>query len=149
MTAKYSKLLSPLRIRRTTIPNRVVFAPTCPTWVKDPHEGIFTDQAVAYYEERARSGLGMIILGGHLIDKDTLYTPVGFPGLWNDRQISGLARVAGAVKRHGCAIVVQLLHIGLRGSVPFFKNGVLHPATLKDQCVSGRRNRELAPDWHR
>ena len=77
MTAKYSKLLSPLRIRRTTISNRVVFAPTCPTWVKDPHEGIFTDQAMAYYEERARSGLGMIIRGGHLIDKDTLYTPVG------------------------------------------------------------------------
>jgi 2,4-dienoyl-CoA reductase-like NADH-dependent reductase (Old Yellow Enzyme family)/thioredoxin reductase len=119
--SKYSKLLSPLRIRRTTISNRVVFAPTCPTWVKDPHEGIFTDQAVAYYEERARSGLGMIILGGHLVDKNTLYTPVGFPGLWDDRQISGLARVASAVKRHGCTIVVQLLHIGLRGSVPFFK----------------------------
>ena len=133
MTAKYSKLLSPLRIRRTTISNRVVFAPTCPTWVKDPHEGIFTDQAVAYYEERARSGLGMIILGGHLIDKDTLYTPVGFPGLWSDRQISGLARVASAVKRHGCAIVVQLLHIGLRGSVPFFKTD---PAVDPDEYTA-------------
>ena len=42
-----------------------MFAPVCPTWVRSPHEGVFTEQAVAYYEERARTGLGMIILGGH------------------------------------------------------------------------------------
>ena len=73
-------LLSPLRIRNTTLPNRVIFGPVCPTWVRSPHEGIFTEQAVAYYEERAKTGLGMIILGGHLINKDTIYTPLGFPG---------------------------------------------------------------------
>jgi hypothetical protein len=26
---------------------------TCPTWVTSPYDGVFTDQAVAYYEERA------------------------------------------------------------------------------------------------
>jgi len=118
---RYTHLLSPLRIRHTTIPNRVVFAPVCPTWVRSPHEGIFTEQAVAYYEERAKTGLGMIILGGHLIDKDTIYTPMGFPGLWNDAQLEGLANVARAVKRHGCALAVQLLHLGLRSPTPFLK----------------------------
>ena len=54
----YPLLFSEWRIRHTTVPNRVVFAPTCPTWVADPHEGVFTDQAVAYYEERAKSGCG-------------------------------------------------------------------------------------------
>ncbi len=120
-TGPYTRLLSPLRIRHTTIPNRVVFAPVCPTWVRSPHEGIFTEQAVAYYEERAKSGLGMIILGGHLINKDTIYTPLGFPGLWNDAQLEGLANVARAVKRHGCALAVQLLHLGLRSPTPFLK----------------------------
>jgi 2,4-dienoyl-CoA reductase-like NADH-dependent reductase (Old Yellow Enzyme family)/thioredoxin reductase len=118
---RYTRLLSPLRIRYTTIPNRVVFAPVCPTWVRSPHEGIFTEQAVAYYEERAKTGLGMIILGGHLIDKDSIYTPMGFPGLWNDAQLEGLANVARAVKRHGCALAVQLLHLGLRSPTPFLK----------------------------
>ena len=46
----YRHLFSPLRIRNTTLPNRVVFGPVCPTWVRSPHEGIFTEQAVAYYE---------------------------------------------------------------------------------------------------
>jgi 2,4-dienoyl-CoA reductase-like NADH-dependent reductase (Old Yellow Enzyme family)/thioredoxin reductase len=117
----YRHLFSPLRIRNTTLPNRVIFGPVCPTWVRSPHEGIFTEQAVAYYEERAKTGLGMIILGGHLINKDTIYTPLGFPGLWNDAQLEGLANVARAVKRHGCALAVQLLHLGLRSPTPFLK----------------------------
>ena len=117
----YRHLFSPLRIRNTTLPNRVVFGPVCPTWVRSPHEGVFTEQAVAYYEERAKTGLGMIILGGHLINKDTIYTPLGFPGLWNDAQLEGLANVARAVKRHGCALAVQLLHLGLRSPTPFLK----------------------------
>jgi 2,4-dienoyl-CoA reductase-like NADH-dependent reductase (Old Yellow Enzyme family)/pyruvate/2-oxoglutarate dehydrogenase complex dihydrolipoamide dehydrogenase (E3) component len=119
--ASYRHLFSPLRIRNTTLANRVIFAPVCPTWVRSPHEGIFTEQAVAYYEERAETGLGMIILGGHLVNKDTIYTPLGFPGLWNDAQLEGLANVARAVKRHGCALAVQLLHLGLRSPTPFLK----------------------------
>ena len=113
MTA-YPKLFSEWQIRHTTVPNRVVFAPTCPTWVADPTEGIFTDQAVAYYEERARSGLGMIIIGGTIIHKEALYSELNFPGLWTDDQIEGLARVAEAVQRHGTRLVTQLLHPGLR-----------------------------------
>jgi len=74
----YPKLFSPWQLRHTRITNRVVFGPVCPTWVRDAHEGIFTDQAVAYYEERARTGLGMIILGGQIIEKDTIYTPAAF-----------------------------------------------------------------------
>jgi hypothetical protein len=117
----YAHLLSPWQIRHTRIANRVIFGPVCPTWVRSPHEGVFTEQAVAYYEERARTGIGMIILGGHLIDKDTLYTPAGFPGLWNEDQVEGLARVARAVKKHDCALIAQLLHIGLRSPTPFLK----------------------------
>ena len=129
----YPHLFSPLRIRHTTIPNRVMFAPVCPTWVRSPHEGVFTEQAVAYYEERAKTGLGMIILGGHLINKDTIYTPLGFPGLWNDAQLEGLANVARAVKRHGCALAVQLLHLGLRSPTPFLKTD---PARHPDEYNS-------------
>jgi 2,4-dienoyl-CoA reductase-like NADH-dependent reductase (Old Yellow Enzyme family)/thioredoxin reductase len=117
----YPNLFSPWQLRHTRIANRVVFGPVCPTWVRSPHEGIFTDQAVAYYEERARTGLGMIILGGQIIEKDAIYTPAAFPGLWHDDQIEGIAKVARAVKRHGCALIAQLLHVGLRSPTPFFK----------------------------
>jgi 2,4-dienoyl-CoA reductase-like NADH-dependent reductase (Old Yellow Enzyme family)/thioredoxin reductase len=117
----YPKLFSAWQLRHTRVANRVVFGPVCPTWVRNAHEGIFTDQAVAYYEERARTGLGMIILGGQIIEKNTIYTPAAFPGLWHDDQIEGIARVARAVKRHGCLLIAQLLHVGLRSPTPFFK----------------------------
>ncbi len=113
---RYPKLFSEWRIRNTTIPNRVVFAPTCPVWVSNPYEAAFTDQAVAYYEERAKGGTGMIIIGGTLINPDTMYSPFLFPGLWSDPQIEGLAAVARAVHRHGCKLSVQLLHVGLRAA---------------------------------
>jgi 2,4-dienoyl-CoA reductase-like NADH-dependent reductase (Old Yellow Enzyme family) len=65
----YPLLFSEWKLRNVTIPNRVVFAPTCPTWVANPVEGVFTDQAVAYYEERAASGLGLIVIGANMVDR--------------------------------------------------------------------------------
>ena len=59
----YPHLFSPWQIRRTEIKNRVVFPPTCPSWVSDPWRGSFTEAAVAYYEERPKGGVGLIIIG--------------------------------------------------------------------------------------
>lgn len=123
--ATYPLLFSEWQIRSTPIANRVVFAPTCPTWVADPYEGIFTDQAVAYYEERARGGCGLIIIGGTIIHPEALYSEFNFPGLWKDDQIAGLAAVAEAVHRHGCKLACQLLHPGLR-AMPVLKKDPAH-----------------------
>ena len=41
----------------------------------------------------------MIILGGHLIDKDAIYTPAAFPGFGRKSRSKGFA-VARAVKKH-------------------------------------------------
>jgi 2,4-dienoyl-CoA reductase-like NADH-dependent reductase (Old Yellow Enzyme family)/thioredoxin reductase len=116
----YPRLFSEWTIRNTRLANRVVFAPTCPTWVADPYEGIFTDQAVAYYEERAKAGCGLIIIGGTIIHREALYSEFNFPGLWNDEQVEGFARVAEVVHRHGCKLATQLLHVGLR-AMPVLK----------------------------
>lgn len=113
-TTLYPHLFSSWSIRNTPISSRVAFAPTCPTWVADPYQGTFTDQAVAYYEERAKHGLGLIIIGGTLISRDSLYSPFLFPGLWDDSQVEGLAAVADAVHKHGCKLACQLLHVGQR-----------------------------------
>ena len=113
----YAHLFSEWQIRNTPIANRIVFAPTCPTWVADPYEGVFTEQAVAYYEERAKGGCGLIIIGGTIIDQSALYSEINFPGLWSDEQVVGLAAVADAVHKHGCKLATQLLHPGLRALV--------------------------------
>ena len=119
MTA-YPNLFSEWRLRNAQIKNRVVFPPTCPSWVSDPWNGLFTDQAVAYYAERAKGGVGLIIIGASHVHPSSLMAPLLMPQLWDDRNIEPLARIAEAVHEHGCRLAIQLWHSGVRG-FPTFK----------------------------
>lgn len=114
-TNLYPHLFSPWKIRRTEIKNRIVFPPTCPSWVSDPWRALFTDAAVAYYEERAKGGVGLIIIGATHVHPDSLMAPLLMPQLFNDEAIAPLARVADAVHAHGCRLGIQLWHSGMRG----------------------------------
>jgi 2,4-dienoyl-CoA reductase-like NADH-dependent reductase (Old Yellow Enzyme family) len=114
MTA-YPRLFSEWQIRHTTIKNRVVFPPTCPTWVSDPWSGIFTDMAMSYYAERAKGGVGLIIIGAAHVHPSSLMAPLLMPQLWDDRNVEPLQRIADAVHEHGCRLAIQLWHSGVRG----------------------------------
>ncbi len=124
MTA-YPHLFSQWSIRNTEIKNRVVFPPTCPSWVNDPWNGLFTDQAVAYYRERAAGGVGLIIIGATHVHQSSLAAPLMMPQLWDDRNIEPLSRVADAVHEHGCKLGIQLWHSGVRG-FPTFKQETMY-----------------------
>lgn len=116
----YPHLFSEWKIRNCEIRNRVVFPPTCPSWVSDPWNGLFTDQAVAYYRERARGGVGLIIIGGTHVHPSSLMAPLLMPQLFDDRNIEPLSRVADVVHAEGCKLAIQLWHSGVRG-FPTFK----------------------------
>ncbi len=113
--SRYPRLFSNWTIRNTTIKNRVVFPPTCPSWVSDPWNGLFTDMATAYYEERAKGGLGLIIIGGTHVHESSIMAPLLMPQLFDDRQIEPLSKIADAVHAHGCKLAIQLWHSGVRG----------------------------------
>jgi 2,4-dienoyl-CoA reductase-like NADH-dependent reductase (Old Yellow Enzyme family) len=113
--SEYPNLFSEWRIRNTPMKNRVVFPPTCPTWVSDPWNGIFTEMATAYYEERARGGVGLIIIGAAHVHPSSLMAPLLMPQLWDDRNVEPLRQIADAVHAHGCKLAIQLWHSGVRG----------------------------------
>ncbi len=112
---QYPHLFSEWQIRNTTIKNRVVFPPTCPTWVSDPWNGLFTEMATAYYAERARGGVGLIIIGATHVHPSSLMAPLLMPQLWDDRNIQPLGQIVDAVHEHGCKVAIQLWHSGVRG----------------------------------
>lgn len=116
---RYPHLFTPLRLRHTTIPNRVVFPPTCPSWVASPQRAELTDLATAYYAERASGGTGLIIIGGTHVHPSSIAAPLAQPGLWNDGQIPGFAAVAEAVHRQGAKLAVQLRHTGVNGTAAY------------------------------
>src|SRR5919204_4461483 len=116
----YPHLFSEWRIRNTTLKNRVVFPPTCPTWVSDPWNGLFTEQATKYYAERANGGVGLIIIGATHVHESSLMAPLLMPQLWDDRNIEPLSEIADAVHAAGCKLAIQLWHSGVRG-FPIYK----------------------------
>ncbi|MBI4695258.1 MAG: FAD-dependent oxidoreductase [Gammaproteobacteria bacterium] len=114
MTA-YPKLFTPWNLRNAEIRNKVVFPPTCPSWTSDPWTGVFTDMATSYYEERAKGGVGLIIIGGTHVHPSSLSAPLLLPQLHSDNAIGPLSKVADAVHAHGCKLAIQLFHSGMRG----------------------------------
>ncbi len=107
---QYQHLTSPLRIGPITIKNRVIFGPHVTNhWSS---EFLVTPQAMAYYEERARGGVGMIILGSAPVDETADYCPFTQPGVFKDEVIPGLKQLADTVHQHGAKILQQIIHPG-------------------------------------
>src|SRR5205809_6877365 len=59
-----SALSRPLKLNHLTLRNRMVMGPMAVT--APDREGRVTDQTVAFFETRARGGVGMIIVGGSI-----------------------------------------------------------------------------------
>jgi 2,4-dienoyl-CoA reductase (NADPH2) len=105
-----SHLLSPVRIGRLELRNRIAMAPMGVELVEA--DGVVREPTVRYYEERARGGAGLLI---------TENTAAAYPhgansaheiGVSDDRFLPGLAALADAVHRHGAKLAIQLAHHG-------------------------------------
>ena len=91
------------------IKNRLAVSPMVTNYCEK--SGKATDRFVAYHEEKARGGWGLILTENYAVTPDAR----GFScvaGLYEDAQIEGHARVPEAVHRHGAKIVAQMVHSG-------------------------------------
>jgi 2,4-dienoyl-CoA reductase (NADPH2) len=75
-------------------------------------DGAPTDDDIAYYEDRARSGVGLMITGAAVVSPDTARRGRKLIETYNDQVLPALARRAAAVRAQGAAIVGQIIHLG-------------------------------------
>jgi 2,4-dienoyl-CoA reductase-like NADH-dependent reductase (Old Yellow Enzyme family) len=109
--AQHRYLFSPLKVGPITIKNRIIFGPhVTGHWSPD---FLATPRARAYYEARARGGVGMIIIGASSVDETADYFPFTQPGVFKDEVIPGHKEIADSVHRYGCKIVQQMMHPGI------------------------------------
>jgi N-ethylmaleimide reductase len=102
-------LLSPGKLGRLTLPNRVVMAPMTRSRATG---NVPNDLMAKYYMDRAAAGL--IITEGVAPSADGLgYARI--PGLFTDEQQAGWKKVTDAVHAKGGRIVVQFMHTGRIG----------------------------------
>ena len=73
--------------------------------------GYVTDRLIAFYEARARGGVGAISTGGAYV-VSIGQTPFKFMGIDDDEKTPGLKKLAHAIKAHGAAAFIQLIMPG-------------------------------------
>jgi 2,4-dienoyl-CoA reductase-like NADH-dependent reductase (Old Yellow Enzyme family) len=101
-------LFTPLELGPVELPNRIVSTAHQTTLVHDHRP---TDDFVAYHEERARGGVGLIVLEATAVHPSGLLTPHTLGG-YLPEIVEGYRRVAAAVRPHGTRLFVQLFHGG-------------------------------------
>ncbi len=104
---KYLKLFSPLKLHSFTIRNRIIVPAM---HLNYSMSGEINDQIINFYVERAKGGVGMIIIGGCQVEKRA-----GAPAMISiddDSLIPGLKQLADSVHTHDTKIAAQLYHAG-------------------------------------
>lgn len=106
----YKKLFTPGKIGPLTIPNRI--AMTAASASLSQPDGTMTEEMLAYYEARAKGGVGLIITEMVCVDEDR---GVLFPRELNaarEENIPSFRRLADRVHPYGTKIFAQLFHPG-------------------------------------
>ncbi|MGD6808880.1 MAG: FAD-dependent oxidoreductase [Candidatus Bathyarchaeia archaeon] len=104
------KLLEPYNLKHLTLKNRFVMAPMC-TRLARP-DGSVTQKMIKYYTERAKGGVGMIIIEYSYIDEAESKAAISQLGVQNDHMITGLSDLAEAIHAEGASAVLQICHAG-------------------------------------
>jgi 2,4-dienoyl-CoA reductase (NADPH2) len=104
----YPHLLAPLDLGFTTLRNRVVMG-SMHTLLEEKARD--RRKLAAFYAERARGGVGLIVTGGYAPNRTGWLTPDGGK-LTTAREADGHRRLTDAVHEHDGKIALQLLHAG-------------------------------------
>lgn len=115
MTISFPELFKKGRIGKTEIRNRIVMVPMSTNFPSE--SGGVTNELIDYYAERAKGGVGLVIVESACVD-----FPVGRNGATKLRCdlpifVPGLSRLVDAVHSYGAKILLQIQHAGPSTSI--------------------------------
>jgi 2,4-dienoyl-CoA reductase-like NADH-dependent reductase (Old Yellow Enzyme family) len=123
-------LLTPLTIRGVPFRNRIAVSPMCQYCAE---EGFADDWHLVHLGSRAAGGAGLVMVEATAVTRDGRITP-GDLGMWDDRHVEPLARIARFLERQGAVPGIQLAHAGRKASCDVPWNG---GARLKTPAQGG------------
>ena len=109
----YEMLLSPIKIGTMTVKNRVVM--TAAEMSLGQTDGCPTEKMMAYYEERAKGGIGLIIPGICRVNDMGAASTFTQLSMSHDSHIEPMREFARRLHRHGAKLCIQLHHPGRQG----------------------------------
>jgi 2,4-dienoyl-CoA reductase-like NADH-dependent reductase (Old Yellow Enzyme family) len=105
----FNHVAQPFRLKNIEVRNRLVFQPHFTALGAD--DGSVSNADVAYHEERALGGVGLIILGGEAVHPTGMMSP-RFHRAWDREILPGQVRLTERVHAQGARIFSQLTHGG-------------------------------------
>ena len=106
---KFPHLFAPGEIGGLAIKNRIVQPPMGTGMIEG---GRVTEREVAFLEERARGGAGLVITGAAAVHPTTLFPVRIMVEAYDDDAGESIRRRVEAVQRHGARIFGQIAHLG-------------------------------------
>ncbi|WP_406859186.1 NADPH-dependent 2,4-dienoyl-CoA reductase [Streptomyces sp. HUAS MG47] len=122
-TTPYPHLLSPLDLGFTTLPNRVLMG-SMHVGLEETEHGF--ERMAAFYAERARGGVGLIVTGG-IAPNDAGRPWDGGAKLTTDDEVVEHRLITDAVHAEGGRIAMQILHFGRYA----YHEGLVAPSAIK------------------
>jgi 2,4-dienoyl-CoA reductase-like NADH-dependent reductase (Old Yellow Enzyme family)/thioredoxin reductase len=124
----FGHLFTPVQIGNLEIPNRIVMLPMT-TGFSEADETV-GDRFIHFYAERAKGGVGLIIIP---------FSPIAIgasvePGLHDDRFLPAIKQLTSAIRSHGAKSACQLIityHLILRDQRP----EVIGPSAVMNQML--------------
>ncbi len=127
---KLTKLFEPTRIGQMALKNRIAMAPTGTNFPGG--EGAVTQRAIRFYRERAKGGIGLIIVEGTVNDPHGMMLPTEF-NIWIDKALPSFRQLSATIKEYDVKTSIQIFHIGaaasskLTGKQPLSPSGIRVP----------------------
>ena len=108
---RYPNLLSPGRINKMEVKNRIMV--TAMGVSLSEEDGTVGERLIAYHEEQAKGGAGLIISGVAGVAWPVGAVALQQTAISDDKFLPGLTELCARVHAHGAKIAVQLHHGGL------------------------------------
>lgn len=126
----YDKLFTPMKIAGCEIPNRL-FVPAMVSNICKPN-GEATERYIAYHEEKAKGGWGLIITEDYPVNRHAMgYNATA--GLYDESTIESHKRLTDTIHKYDTKIFCQIYHAG-RQSGSFVNGGVQPVAPSQIPC---------------
>ena len=126
----YPHLFAPGEIGGLAVRNRIVQPPMGTGLVE---QGQVTERDVAFQEERARAGVGLIVTGAAVVHPTSRFPVRIIVEAWDEDGVDALRERVEVVQQHGARIFGQLVHLGrespggMTDTVPMAPSAVASP----------------------
>lgn len=140
----FDALFQPGQIGSMTVKNRIVMPPMSSRL--SGVNGEVTDAMIAYYVERAKGGVGTIIVEYAYIDELESRAAISQLGVQTDHHITGLNELAEAIQSYGAKAVLQIAHGGRQTDTTKMGLTPVGPSAIPDPLLSAAMGH---PNWTR